>query len=196
MSSGTRLGDAPRGRPTAVSVAVVVCVAFVALAVVAGRDLAVSQGWLSGRPWVRQGLDALDGTTVGTAVVALGVVAIAAGLLVLLAAVLPGRRTHLRVRASDPDDTGTGGPDLWMSPRALAFLATGVADRASGVLAARPAGASLRRVVVEVTTADVAGPGTPDPHQVVDGAQSAVDALTRDLTDATVVVRARKEAKR
>ena len=61
------LARPPALRHRSVPLAVLLGVLLVAFAVVAVRDLAVSQGWAQGEPWLAAGVRSLDGLEAGTA---------------------------------------------------------------------------------------------------------------------------------
>ncbi|WP_137292876.1 DUF6286 domain-containing protein [Nocardioides dongxiaopingii] len=163
----------PRARPVAALAAPVLALALVAVAVVAVRDLLVDRGRVGGTPWSRDLVDAADGLTASTALTVAGLAAAVVGLLLVVAALLPGRRTHLR---------GSAAADLWVSPGALAALAQTVADRSPGVVSAATTRVGRRRVTVEV----VAREGEPG---VRDAVRAALDDGPGALTAATVGVR-------
>jgi hypothetical protein len=161
----------PTAAPAASRVALLVALLLVGLAVVAVRDLAVAQGWVTGRSWTRQLVAAVDGTQASTGLAVLGAAVAVVGLLVLLAAVWPARRTHVAL-----GDT----PEAWLTPAAVAALARSVADRSAGVLEARTDKASRKRVRVVVTGADA---------DAAAAAQRDVDAALARLPRPVVTVR-------
>lgn len=166
----------PRARPAVVSLAAILALLLIVVAVVALRDLAVEQGWVGGAPWSRGLVDSLDGLTPTTAVVAAGIAVVVLGLLVALAALRPGRKTHLRTTAK---------ADLWLSPRAVAALAQSSAERAPGVISAEATRAGRRRIVVEVVTQQ-------DRTTVTEAVRTAVDAGPGTLTSTGVSVRTKE----
>lgn len=166
---------APRARPVAQPLALLLALGLVALAVVGVHDLAAARGWSAGRPWIPDVVGDLDGLTATTAVVTASVAAVVVGALLLLVALAPARRTHLRVR---------GDVDLWVSPAAVGALARATADRAPGVVSADVTRATRRRVVVEVVT-QRAG----EADAVADGVRSALAGSLADLTGTKIAVR-------
>ncbi|RYJ01914.1 MAG: hypothetical protein EON52_20590, partial [Actinomycetales bacterium] len=84
---------APRARPAASAVAVVVALLLVGLAVVAVRELALAQGWATGASWTGAVVDRADGRSADVASTVVGVVAAVVGLWLVLLAVKPARRT-------------------------------------------------------------------------------------------------------
>ncbi|WP_134767927.1 DUF6286 domain-containing protein [Nocardioides sp. 1609] len=163
----------PRARPAAALVAPVLAAVVVALAVVAVRDLAVDRGWAGGTSWSRDLVDSVDGLTASTALTVAGLATAVVGLVLVVAALLPGRRTHLR---------GSCSADLWLSPGAVAALAQTVADRAPGVISAETTRVGRRRVTVEV----VAREGEAG---VADTVRTALDSGPGALTTAAVGIR-------
>lgn len=163
----------PRARPGATPLAVLLALGLVALAVVGIHDLAAARGWSNGPVWVADLAERLDGLTATTGVVAASIGAGVVGLLLVVLALAPARRTHLRVR---------GEQDLWVSRGAVAALAGATADRAPGVISAEVTRSSRRRVTVEVVT-------QRDRDEVTAGVRSALDGSLADLTGTRVAVR-------
>lgn len=133
----------PVSRHRAVAIGVVLALALVGVAVVAVRDLAVTEGWATGEPWLAEGVRRLDGLEPSTGVLALATVVAVLGLVLVLAGLLPAGRHHV---------PASGVQHLWSSPSALAEVARSAADRSPGVVAARVARASRGRVVLDVVT--------------------------------------------
>lgn len=137
----------PRARPAAAGLAALVAVLWIALAVVAVRELAVDQGWATGSPWLPAVLDALDGRTADVLAAVVGGVLVLLGLITLYLALKPGRVTHLST---------TTEADLWLTRGALAALAHAVVDRQPGVVSVH-AETTRRRVRVHVVARDDRG---------------------------------------
>lgn len=135
----------PRARPAATGLGVLVALLWVALAVVAIRELTVGQGWATGESWLPAALDALQGRTADVATAALGGLVALLGLVVLCLALKPGRATHLAT---------TDDHDVWLSRGALAALAHGVVDRQAGVVSVDARSTRRRRVTVRVVARD------------------------------------------
>ncbi|MFD4327541.1 DUF6286 domain-containing protein [Nocardioides sp. NPDC058538] len=137
----------PRRAPVAVATATVLAIVLIAFAVVAIRELALSQGWAAGTPLAPDLVEGLDGlrASVGLAIGG-GAIALI-GLVLLWLGLRPGRRTHLRV---------AGDADLWLSPGAVAAIAQETADRLPGVVSAESSLRSRRRVVVDIVAQDAA----------------------------------------
>lgn len=133
----------PRAVPIALVLGVVIALLLIALSVVAIRDLAVAQGWAAGDLWLPTLVDSLDGlgSSIGLAVAG-GALALV-GLALLLAALKPGSRTHVRA---------TRGGDLWLTPAAVASLAVSSVDRTRGVVSAQASRVTRRGATVQVIT--------------------------------------------
>lgn len=174
--AATTVRTPPRARPAAVPVALLAAAALVAVGVVAVRDLAVSQGWSAGSPWIPDLVQPLDGLQASTGLSIGGGIAALVGFLLVRSALKPGRPTHLRA---------SGETDLWLEPRALGALAQSVADRVAGVVSAEATRSGRRRVVIEVVT-------TEDEEAVTARVRSAVDQHVGHLTATTIVVRAKE----
>ncbi|GAA5142921.1 hypothetical protein GCM10023340_07210 [Nocardioides marinquilinus] len=176
----------PRRAYRGVVVAVLVALALVGLAVVGVHDLLVDRGLTDGSSWSRDVLDAVDGTTPSTAIVVAAVVVAVLGVVLLLVGLAPSRRTHVPVTGDD------GRGDVWISPRALATLATSVADHVPGVVGAEVVRAGRRQVVVQAvthTTATTDAPTDRAADDVTSDVQAAVTAGVGALTPTTVAVR-------
>lgn len=129
---------APRARPAASGVSVVLGLALVGVAVVAVHDLAVDRGWASGQSWIGTVVDRLDGLRADVPVLVAGIVAAVVGLWLVWLAVKPAAPTH---------DTTPGEADVWITPRAVRALAAGAAESTPGVAAATARGRRGRLVV-------------------------------------------------
>ncbi|MGH3349727.1 MAG: DUF6286 domain-containing protein [Nocardioides sp.] len=163
----------PRRAPIAVPTAIMLAIVLVAVAVVAVRDLALSQEWAAGTPVVPDLVEGLDGvrSSVGLAIGG-GVVALV-GLVLAWLGLRPGRRTHLRV---------AGDADLWLSPGAVAAIAQETADRLPGVVSAESSLRSRRRVIVDIVAQDAVA--------VAEHVSAALDDEVGRLTGARIKVRA------
>lgn len=163
----------PTARPSATRVVALYALLGIALGVVAVRDLAVAQGWAAGKPWYESAIEGLDGLSAGAATTAVGVAIGAIGVVALICALLPARRTHDRTDAT---------PGLWVSRPAIATLAEHAAERTPGVYEASAA-VRRRRVMVRV-----AGSEPETARRVEDSVKRALDGLT----DRRIVVRRRE----
>ncbi|WP_328529799.1 DUF6286 domain-containing protein [Nocardioides sp. NBC_00368] len=172
----------PRRAPVVVPTAIVLALVLIGVAVLAVRELLVSQGWAAGSPVVPDLVAGLDGIgpSVGLAAAGGGIALV--GLLMLWLALRPGRRTHLRV---------AGDADLWLEPGAVAAVAQETADRLPGVMSADSSRSSRRRVVVDVV---VAARNTPDGPQeaaaVTEHVRAVLDDEVGRLTGTRIKVRA------
>lgn len=129
----------PRRRPAASVVAPVIAVLFIAAAVVTVRDLAVSQSWTTGSTWTGSVVDSVDGLTATWWVVAAGIVLALIGLLLVVLAVKPRRRSHHATALSG---------DVWVTSSALSAVAVSAAEETPGVADAT---ARIKRGRVAVT---------------------------------------------
>jgi len=84
----------------------------------------------------------LDGLTASAATTAAGAGVVLVGAVLVLSALVPRRRTHLRLRSE---------ADAWITPRAAAALAVRSASRHPGVVGADAERIARRRIVVGVT---------------------------------------------
>ncbi|OUZ08596.1 hypothetical protein BHE97_13050 [Aeromicrobium sp. PE09-221] len=153
----------PTARPLATRVVAVYGLLGIALGVVTVRDLAVARGWSAGTPWYENAVNGLDGLTSGGATTAAGTVIGVIGLVALICALLPARRTHDRTDAT---------PGLWLSRPAIAMLAERAAERTPGVYEAS-ATVHRRRVVVKAAGADEEA-----ATRVEDAVRRALDGVT------------------
>lgn len=169
----TRPGQAPRSAPAALALGLLLSLLLVTVAVITVRDLVVGQGWAEGSPWIPSWVDGLDGLTPGTPVLVAGIVAALVGLLVLVLALRPGRKTHV---------PAARGGDLWLTPDAVATVAATAADRTSGTLSATPVRATPRGATVQVLTRG--GDGR--------AAQEAAREVVGDLTPMSISVKAKE----
>jgi hypothetical protein len=153
----------PRAVPIALVLGIVLALVLIGLSVVTIRDLAIAQGWAAGTAWIPSLVDSLDGlgSSVGMAVAG-GVLALV-GVALLLAALKPGSRTHVRAAR---------GGDLWLTPAAVASLAVSSVDRTRGVVSAQASRVTRRGATVQVITH---GAGDAEARSA---AESGVGGLT------------------
>lgn len=177
MSTTPRTGRTPTAQPVAGLLALLLALSLVGLAVVAVRDLLVAVGQVTGRAWLPALPEALDGLSPSTAVAGTGIALGVGGLVVVLAALLPARRTHVAV---DGDD------GLWLTPGAVASLAASAADRADGVVASDVRRAGRRRAVVEIAA-------RRDPERARESAREQVARQVGDLVRTRIDVDVTKE---
>lgn len=145
----------PRDRATAGWVAGLLALLILALGVVTVLDVVLAQRDARD-PWSRGLLSSLDGLEPSTVTTAAGVVVFVLGILVVLSALKPRRRTHLEVQSR---------ADLWLTPQAVGALAARVAERDPEVLNARVSRAGRRRVVVGVSPRDPEATGLAERVQ-------------------------------
>jgi uncharacterized protein DUF6286 len=120
----------PVGAPAATGVALASATALVALGVIAARDVLISAGAITGTPWIVNALDYVDGLTAQTWMTPAGVGVAVVGLLLMIAAVKPRRRTHRPLSA----------PDTWIAPRDVNRLARNAVEPLTGVASASVTG--------------------------------------------------------
>lgn len=175
----------PKARPGSASVSVLLALVLIGVAVVAVRDLAVSQGWSAGSPWTLSLVERIDGLGASTALAIGGIAIAVVGLLLVLLAVKPAPVTHLRTETGQAGGATDEDADLWLSKAAVAAVARGVADRVSGVISAEASRARGRSITVEVVTSQ-------DAATVSQRVQHAIDARVQGLTRATIRVRTKE----
>lgn len=172
----------PRRAPIAVPTAIVLALVLIAVAVVAVRDLALSQEWAAGTPVVPDLVAGLDGVRSSVGLAIGGAVVALIGLVLAWFGLRPGRRTHLRV---------AGDADLWLAPGAVAAIAQETADRLPGVVSAESSLRSRRRVIVDIVVATQTGPDGPqEATAVTDHVSAVLDDEVGRLTGANIKVRA------
>ncbi|MEH3143121.1 MAG: DUF6286 domain-containing protein [Mycobacterium kyogaense] len=173
-----RAAPVPLAAAGASKVAVVLAILLAALGVVAVRDAVVGLGWASGSTWLPVAADAIDGFTPAGWLTIAGVVAVLIGLLLIVLALKPRRRTAVAVTARTP---------MYLTVDGIAALAGAAARDIPGVVDAR-ATSSRRRVVVRCRV-------TRDDGGAMRG--SITDAVTRSVgalqSPPRVVVRTRTE---
>ncbi len=154
---------APLAAPAASAMSVVLAIALIAAGIVAGRDAFIGIGVVTGSPWIGGGLKLLDGLTAQAWMLPAGIAVALLGLLLVVAAIKPRRRTH----------RPTTVPNAWITPRDIRRIAAGAALSVTGVADATATG-SARSLSITITA--VSG---YDTGQLVDAVRSAVTtALT------------------
>jgi hypothetical protein len=166
---------APRALPAAAWVGPAAAVLLLALGVVAGQDALARWGVTSvGTSWLGSTLDGLDGLRAAAWTVPVGIALVVVGLLLLVTALKPRRRTHVQVEAA---------ADLWLAPSALSALARDAAEGVPGV--SRVSVAATRTAVRVRAAADhpdqVAGPVEEAVRARLAGAQVKVTVRTHRL---------------
>lgn len=164
---------APKVRPAAAVTSGLVAVSFIAVGVVAVRDLTVAQGWEKGTTWTGSVVDRLDGLTASGAVLAVGIALIVIGLWWVLLALVPASRSH---HATHLD------ADVWISSNALAAVAVSAAESTTGVAVAE-AKVRRKRIVVAVQS---------DRDDVGPAVETAVTARLAGLSERPVKVTTEK----
>lgn len=173
-----RAAPVPVAAAAASKVAVVLAIVLAALGVVAVRDAVVGLGWASGSTWLPVAADAVDGFAPVDWLTIAGVAVVLIGLLLVVLALKPRRRTAVAVSAQTP---------MYLTVDGIAALAGAAARDIAGVVDAR-ASSSRRRVIVRCRV-------TRDDS----GAMRATiaEAVTRNLSTLQnpprVVVRTRTE---
>lgn len=131
---------APLAAPAATTVSVVLALVLVGAGIVAGRDALIGFGAITGAPWIAAGLKAIDGLTAQSWMRPAGIVVAMIGLLLLLAAIKPRKRTHVPTNA----------PDAWITPRDVRRVARTAALSLTGVDATTASG-SARSLTLSIT---------------------------------------------
>lgn len=162
----------PKATPGAVIVAFLIALALIGLAVVAVHDLATSQHWVSGSPWLTALAGSVDGQQPSTGLLILAVAVGLIGLALVWWSIKPARRTHVRASVDD---------DLWLTRSAVSALAQNVADRIPGVISADATRSRGRRVHLQVLT-------TADASEVDQRVHAALNEQVEGLTDSTITV--------
>ncbi|MCC3765315.1 DUF6286 domain-containing protein [Glycomyces sp. TRM65418] len=168
----------PRRRPAVAWYGLVGALLLAGLAVLAGQHFAAERGWTSHESWLRRAMGFLEDPRPSTWIVAGGIAAAILGLLFLVIACLPARRSHRRAE---------GHPNLWVSRQAIEAMAADAAERAPGVLHGR---ATLRRRRLHVEALLV-----PDAPNGVAGIAEAVGDRLSGLTDPEVSVQAKERTR-
>lgn len=159
-SAGTPSPPVPLAAPAARPVAYLVALTLAAIGVIAGHDLMVRLEAI-GRPEIIAGfVDWLDGHGWDAVLLPASVAALILGTALVLVAVKPRRRTHVRV---------LGDADMWLRPVDVGRLASRIARRCPGVYDAT-AIAAPRAVTVSI---DGAAPNGDDPADDVRAAVAA-----------------------
>ena len=154
---------APLAAPAATPTAVVLALVLIGAGVVIGRDALIDVGAIAGSPWITAGLKAIDGLTARAWMLPAGIVIAIVGLLLLVAAVKPRKRTHVPTTA----------PGAWITPRDVRRVARSAALSLTGVAAAT-VGGSARSLTLSITPV-----GGYDASQLDAAVRSAViDALS------------------
>lgn len=135
-----RPGRTPVAAPAAAPLALLVALLLLALGALGIRDALVAAGVLDGELFTVTIATAVDGFGAQTWMVPVGIALAVVGLLLLVVALKPRRRTELAVSST---------VGVWIRPADVARIATYAAEDAPGVSGARST-ATRRRVVVTV----------------------------------------------
>ncbi len=130
----------PVAAPVASGLAVSFAIAMIALGLVAGRDVLVWTGAIRGSGWISGAVKAVDGLAAQWWMLPGGIAVAVVGLLIVIAAVKPRRRTHRPLTA----------PDTWIRPRDIIRLTASACQAITGVANANASG-SARRIAVSIT---------------------------------------------
>lgn len=168
----------PTASPAAAPIAVLLALALFALGLIALLDALTATAVFSKPHWVTDTARNLDGTTARTWMFPAGIAAAVVGLLLLIVAVKPRRKTGIEVHSSVA---------MWTRPGDVARLATDSARGEAHVLRASST-ATARKVTVTVHTDD------QDTADLTARVQSAVEERLAPLTtEPGVTVRAQTE---
>lgn len=172
----------PKAAPAAAPVAVLLALAVFALGVIAVLDALTATPVLSHPHWVTDVARNLDGVTAKGWMVPAGIAAVIVGLVLVVIALKPRRKTGIEVASSVA---------MWTRPGDVARLATDSAAAQASVLRASST-ATARKVTVTVHTAVS---DTSDTSDITSEVKAAVGARLAALTtEPRVTVRARTEA--
>ncbi len=160
----------PRARPATAWLGMLAALLLIGVGVVLVQE-ALSRWGVVGASWLGSFLETLDGTRAGTWTVPAGVALVLLGLLVLVVALKPRRRTHVRV---------AGDADLWMTPAALTALARDAAEGVPGVARVSVGGSrSAVKVRAAAEHPDDVGPAVDQAvTSRLDGAEVRVSVRT------------------
>lgn len=95
----------PKAAPRATPIAVLLALALCVLGIIFGRDALVEFGAISGTAWISPLLDTLVDSTVSSALLPVGIAIAVLGLILVLVALLPRKKTH---RLSDSEGVWLG----------------------------------------------------------------------------------------
>jgi hypothetical protein len=134
----SRPAPAPVAAAGASRAAVVLAIGVTAIGGVAVRDALVALGWVGGAQWLPPVIDAVDGLAPRPWMVAAGAALTVVGLLLMVVALLPRRRTAVALTADSA---------VYLHAKDVAKLASAAAGTVPGVLEARTT-SSRRKAVV------------------------------------------------
>ncbi|WP_293772902.1 DUF6286 domain-containing protein [uncultured Corynebacterium sp.] len=146
-------GQEPKASPAVRTAAVVLGVALIAAAVVCGREVWRISVNPQATSWVQPLVDIMATPTLQPWMVGAGAAAVVAGIVCLVLALRPRRRTHVELQAAE-------GPSGWVRQVDIARRCSAIARSIPGVTAARTQ-ATRKRVLVTVN-ADAQDTGVVD----------------------------------
>lgn len=85
----------PKAAPKATGVAVVLAILLVIVGIICGRDALIEFGAVESEPWIGRSIDTMLDLTVQTWMLPAGIALCILGLILVVAAMLPRRRTHI-----------------------------------------------------------------------------------------------------
>ncbi|MCF4005886.1 DUF6286 domain-containing protein [Corynebacterium uropygiale] len=122
---GAGLGQEPRANPFARWVTILIGLLFIALAVIAGREIwAISDKGANAPQWLKPVFELFGGPGLPGWALAAGIIAIIVGIIFIIVALKPRRRTHRRV---------TSEVSLWTRPVDVSRMASQAARKVPGV---------------------------------------------------------------
>jgi Family of unknown function (DUF6286) len=146
MTIATRTTEAapeskpPLAAPSATTASVVMALILIAAGVIVGRDALIGVGVVAGSPWITACLEFLDGLNAQSWMLPAGIATAVVGLVLLVAAVKPRRRTHRATKA----------PGAWIAPRDIRRISRGALLSLTGVAEAT-AGGSANTLTLTIT---------------------------------------------
>lgn len=160
----------PTASPAVLPVALVLGVAALGAAFVAGREFLIANNTISGAPWVRNTVDAIAGLHWESWMSGAAVAAAVVGLALIALALKPRARTHTGVASP-----GVSSPTVWMRPTDLARISSDNAHSVPGVVSARTT-VTKRAVTVKVHRTSTSNPAAL--KEAVRDSLGATSALT------------------
>lgn len=161
----------PRGLLAAALPAVLLGLVLCGVAALCVRELIVFAGWIDGAPWLANAAEWIAQLQWQDWMRYAAPAAILVGALLLLAAVAPRRRTHVRLRAAT---------DIWLQPTDIARLCSAATFEFPEVLTASTT-VGRKDASVSVTAADEDGGGHGDLDDLRERITERVSALVAEL---------------
>ncbi|QDQ96590.1 DUF6286 domain-containing protein [Tomitella fengzijianii] len=169
--SGAGAAPEPRAAPAAAVTMVLVGIGLLAAGVVALRELLIYHGILASAPWLAPATTWISGLTWRTWMYYAAPTSVVVGVVALVAAFRPRRRTHIRTAADPP---------VWLSETAVARACSARAQQVTAVDSARTT-ATRRRVQVTVTVPERPGDPPPGDTALAELVRERVEPFTRTL---------------